>query len=521
MKGKSLAELLEWASKVKPLPFAEWVEMYRCNERGEKLGFEFRPYLRQLYEDTSPRICIMKAAQVGGTEYAISRALYFLDYTGGTVIYTFPTKTDVFDFVDGRFDPGVAHSPYLARRIAKPDNKQVKRFGKGFIYFRGSFSIQQTLSIPSDFNIHDEIDFSKPAIKELYAARLDASEYALQLDISTPTIPNFGIDRLYKSSDQQTWFTPCPACSWEGEIDYFEMLDRDKLVFRCPTCGEVLDRMQGRWVPKYPDRELRGYSISQTFAPFRPVYAIVEREKNPNITPRQFKNFSLGIPTTEGVGNVSRAVIMENCFTEGYDRELLGSGDLLMGVDQGPAGHYAVVAKLDGSLFKIVSLEFCNNWEELSHLIGIYKPKNLVIDWEPERHAVEGLQSDFPQVIPCDYVPLKTTWKFKDEVLQANRSQIIDLVSGAFMRGEVKLYEADENTETYIAHWESLARVVSTGKDGNLNIRWVNTSPDHYAHATVYAYLAKLIFGGASSVSGESMVAFPKSKPTGFMEMKW
>ena len=83
--------------------------------RGKEFSFDGHEYLRGLYQDESPLVVIRKAAQMGASEYAISRALWFAITMGGTALYYFPTDHDVGEFSRDRFGPAVAESPGSGR----------------------------------------------------------------------------------------------------------------------------------------------------------------------------------------------------------------------------------------------------------------------------------------------------------------------------------------------------------------------------------------------------------------------
>ena len=81
----------------------------------------------------------------------------------------------------------------------------------------GPWTNRQALSVPSHLNIHDELDFSDPEVRETYSSRLDAAEFEWQgepqfgweWDFSTPTLPKYGISALYDISDQHQWWVRC------------------------------------------------------------------------------------------------------------------------------------------------------------------------------------------------------------------------------------------------------------------------------------------------------------------------
>jgi hypothetical protein len=60
--------------------------------------------LRAIYNDTAPHMVLSKAAQIGGTTWAILRSLHAC-LTGLNVIYFFPTRTDVVEFSKSRVGP--------------------------------------------------------------------------------------------------------------------------------------------------------------------------------------------------------------------------------------------------------------------------------------------------------------------------------------------------------------------------------------------------------------------------------
>ena len=88
---------------------------------GHPFSFEGHDYLRGIYRDESALVVIRKAAQMGASEYAISRALHFAVTRGGRVIYFFPSDNDVGEFSRDRFAPAVAESDYLTGLVRDTD----------------------------------------------------------------------------------------------------------------------------------------------------------------------------------------------------------------------------------------------------------------------------------------------------------------------------------------------------------------------------------------------------------------
>ena len=73
---------------------------------------------------------------------------------------------------------------------------------------------------------------------------------------STPTVANYGINRLYNQSDQRRWFYTCEHCGYEQCLDYeknIKQVNKDGIdlegrvvrpgtfQFVCQKCGKPLD----------------------------------------------------------------------------------------------------------------------------------------------------------------------------------------------------------------------------------------------------------------------------------------
>ena len=92
---------------------ADWAHARRVID-GRPFDLRDHRYLAAIYEDASPYVVIRKAAQMGASEYAISRALHFAVTKGGRTIYYFPTDNDVGEFSRDRFGPAINRSEYLS-----------------------------------------------------------------------------------------------------------------------------------------------------------------------------------------------------------------------------------------------------------------------------------------------------------------------------------------------------------------------------------------------------------------------
>ena len=111
---------------------SEWSGAVRVID-GRPFDLRGHPYQRSIYDDSCPRMVIEKAAQMGATEYAISRVLHFAVTNGGRVIYYLPTDNDAGEFSRDRFGPAVKNSPRLSALLKDVNSASLKRIGPGSI----------------------------------------------------------------------------------------------------------------------------------------------------------------------------------------------------------------------------------------------------------------------------------------------------------------------------------------------------------------------------------------------------
>ena len=69
------SELATPATRSVSDPLAEWA-VARIRLEGRPFRFEGHEYLQAIYDDTSPHVVLSKAAQIGGTTWAILRSLH-------------------------------------------------------------------------------------------------------------------------------------------------------------------------------------------------------------------------------------------------------------------------------------------------------------------------------------------------------------------------------------------------------------------------------------------------------------
>ena len=494
---------------------------------GQPFSFAGHDYLRGIYGDESPLMVIRKAAQMGASEYAISRALHFAVTRGGRVIYFFPSDNDVGEFSRDRFAPAVGESDYLSGLVRNTDTAGLKQIGLGTIYFRGTNSRVRMKSVPGDFLIFDELDEMVPANVELARKRLGHSEYGWELDVSTPSLPGYGIDEAFLETDQRHWLLKCDACSsWHCLEDEFvaahgspQDLRREICfvkgapgaeVLVCINCGHPLNVATGAWVPKYRDRQRRGYQVSKFASTVlsqrerelgaRTKPAALLAEWRATKFPAEFYNSELGLPYLAAEGGLTEMDLL--ALAGKWGQTATGKG-CVMGIDQGNGLH--IVLKEPHPDKDIVFTVRIHHepmtdatFSHLDHFMEAFDVRACVIDGMPNTHAARAFAQRFPGRVWLAYYGATqrgaVNWSRDQEstpTVTVNRTEALDAWRDVHKLAKRRIPRVEDDVREFVRQMtNTLRKIEEDPVTGAKKATWIQRGPDHFAHADSYAELA-------------------------------
>jgi len=519
IRGYAHARLNELATpeaRATGVPLGLWA-CQRIRLDGKPFSFEAHEYLRGLYDDTSPHVVVIKAAQVGVTTCAILRSLHAC-LSGLTVLYYFPTKTDVLDFSRSRVNPLIATNPFLTRAVRETDTIGLKRIGDAYLYLRGMQSTVGMKSVPADMAVFDELDEATPDAKTLARERLSHSDYRRLVELSNPSLPGYGIDEAFQESDQRAWMMKCPACGhWTAmEAEFPNKLGEEVRVIRsrpdgtccraCVRCGGELDVAQGEWVPEYPDRSVHGYRISQLISTkIDPGEILREYQRCKN--PERFYNLKIGVAWADAQSVLSASAVLALCG----DQPIAEKTDVecTMGVDTGRQLH-VVVSRWDGERRRVVYLGVLQDFAQLDGLMERFQVNRCVIDAMPETHATRALSKRFPGRVWLNYFNESQKgsyrWDEKDYLVHENRTEALDASRRAIRDGLVILPQRSPIVEEFASHLSADAkRLEEEPETGSQVYRYVRTGTDHFSLAFTYDCIA---WSGEPPGGGKSFSMF-------------
>jgi Phage terminase large subunit (GpA) len=477
---------------------------------GMPFDIESYPYLWDLYDMMGeiPRITIRKGAQMG---FTVSLVVGTIDCARFTyprgILYLMPTRDDVLDFSRARFDRLLKENwDTLGRHVHGTDSMAIKRIGSAFIYFRGAKSRSQLKSIPVDLLVTDERDEMDPKMVELADKRLDGSRFAHHITLSTPTIPDYGVDLDYQSSDQRMWHIKCDACGkWtclELEFPGCLIEQSDGTVIRaCKGCQRMIRPQRGQWVAAKPEvKDHVGLYVSQlnspTVSPLKIAteWKLAEAEGGNKL--REFRNSRLGLAHADIEDVLTEELLREICTQDAMRTS--AAGPTAWGVDIGKSQHHWVVGERQSDNFaQVLAYGVARSWEELHDIYQRYNVAVGVIDQMAETSAVRDFCEQHGGLYGCWYSEAQRSdydWIEREKRVTVNRTECLDASHRAILHKRIKTPRPGDAWKSWVEQMTNIARItVRDDQTGTPKVRWIirgNRKNDHWRHALAYFCVA-------------------------------
>ena len=485
-------------------PLALWA-LSRIRLDGRPFSFDGHEYLRTIYDDTAPHVVLSKAAQIGGTTWAVLRSLHAC-LQGLNVIYFFPTRTDVLEFSKSRVTPLLQENPFLSKLMNDTDTAGLKRIGEAHLYLRGMQSTVGMKSVPADMVVFDELDETSPAAKAMARERLAHSDYKRVIELSNPSLPDYGVDEQFQKSDQRHWTLKCPACGrWTApakefpaklgeEVKIIRQDEDGQSYLACPGCGEALDLSEGEWVADFPDRSIHGYRISQLFSSKVDPGEILEEYRTTRF-PDRFFNLKIGVPWADLERRLDETSVLSLCGDEPM-LEKAQTGSYAMGVDTGKLLHVVILRNASRNEKRhLVHLAVCKDFEDLDNLMSAFRVTRCVIDGLPETHATRAFAGRHRgQVFLCFFNHSQRgapKWDREGQIMQVNRTEALDASRTAVREKQLILPRCSPVIEAFARNMAADAKVLEEDLEtGVKKYRYVKTGENHFSLAFTYAHLA-------------------------------
>lgn len=486
-----------------------WVYLSQfINEKQELIEFPQHRFMIDIYSDNHPDIVCIKSAQVGFSVYAILKSFHELLYERRNIIYALPTKNVVQDFVVPKVNPLISSNAAIATRMGS-ESVSLKQMGDRFIFFKGG-SEREAISVSADTLVIDEYDrMPDMNVVTMFDSRLQAAREPRRRRFSNPSSIGFGVDALYKDSNQFHWMVTCGKCAYEYYMDFepdgrVHHIDKTREAYVCGKCDEVLedrDRINGRWVAKYPSRiDRHGYWISQLMAPWVTAKRIIEQSHEMDIA--TFNSMVLGKAYTPSDLIVNRETILR-----ANAPGIIPRVGVAMGVDQ-KASEMEWVAGTPQGIFAHGKAQ---SWEEIEALKLQW---NAVVVCDPAPYPTQPkiMASRYHDWYMCYFKEARgiSAIEFKGKVVYCDRTRGLDIVANEIAEGALLFREHANKLEDYIADWQNIYRTTVEENDGRTKSTWLkkDNKESDYPFATLYFRIAlsKVIGVGRSGLFEEELL---------------
>jgi len=344
---------------------------------------------------------------------------------------------------------------------------------------------------PADWILLDERDLFDEAMAVQVNQRLGNSKIWRRTDMGTPTIPDFGIDLLYKKSNQCRWQVKCvEGCRKHTNLgtefpSCIKLMDEGN-YFICSHCKGRIDANNGLWIPDYSKRDTIGYWVPQLLNPNCNLSLILKQYTDPeayDMTEQEFQRIVMGKPAISAEDELSESDVYACCGSDNMEH----SSDIpcVMGVDIGLPIYAIIGYRKDRGRYKVIKAARVPDWGELHDLAHRFNIKASVIDAQPEYHKSREFQSEESYAVYLCYYSehLKTfdLWSSSpDNIVKVNRTEIFDATHSIVrdpgvltLTRSVRVQETDQRTGTKIYRY-----------------RTRGDKQDHYRNAMNYFLLA-------------------------------
>ena len=502
----------------------------------QKWSFVDRSWQIQILEDTSKFVVARKPTQIGMSVAFLTKMLYFADTNTARLMLTLPRDDDVSDMINSRMNEIIIESPNIQNKLRDVDNVRMKKFGSSFLHFVAMSTPPRMLDV--DWLLNDEVDLSNPENLEQVVNRLDASSFGYHHQISTPSIDDYGIDKIYKLSDMKEWFVTCAYCNYEQPLDWDANVENNKSEtwYKCAKCSNRLhaeDIREGRWLSTSENKsDISGYQINQMMCPW-----ISPKKLWDEFTTKSKKNFynlRLGKPYTPSNASISKEIIDQRCFESRHKKEFYKEqgATYVLGCDQGNVLHVSIgkIVNNNVQIVYLTTISFEDGFIELFKLMNRFGIRKGILDALPNHHDAQKISNDLRgnQLLVAYFSSVQKMYEQKENKVYINKTDAYDYVLQNIIDGKLQFPVSDNmlDVDMAVSHMCNMRRDIEIqhskhGGISNFHV-WKSVGPDHYADAILYMLMAADMISSSSGISVldiEAIMRDPEIKKQNFYDL--
>jgi len=403
--------------------FKEWLLKHIRVKSGRNIipySFEgYEPYL-DVIENVHkyPENWYMKGTQIGFSTWEIGYNLYLPHWKGLDSGYALPTKTMIKPFMKTRFgQEQIELNEALSAAYQMHETDLYYSAGSNFLYFLGANNLEEGMSRPMEVISLDEVTIIKPDQIEMMEDRLGAASFGQLNGFAMEIYPQGPTEIGFESGRQNLMLFKCPHCGKDEQIleeicyesslakeDHprcFKKVDGNWITV-CIACNKPYRRAEcGRWVAKYPDRDINSYRLPQLIFEAMSINRFMRRwEKT-----KRHKNkrahlhcTALAMPDAGDLQGIQKEHII--AAKENYELRKRAEWSV-GGCDVGNLCHVVFMDAVSERLRYLwwQEVDSDNMVEILSKLIRQMNCRKFVIDYKPLTNSVRALHDRFPDIV--------------------------------------------------------------------------------------------------------------------------
>jgi hypothetical protein len=505
------------------MTMSQWIEK-NTSLKGRPFSYGRYPYQRAVIDDDHKNQVGIKPSQVGWSEINHRWSFAFLKRNRNTkMIYAYPDDDMRKKNVQTRMMPILDNNKVFNSVTGSKPIRSIEllQIDQSFAYVTGS-KVGDATSTDADALVLDEYDLHNMQIAALFQSRLQNSDWKIKKYFSTPTFTEFGVDQLYRDSDQMEYMIKCDACNhWmfplfvprfihipnlpTGVDDLTEIdqsmidsrhLDLENAYVCCERCRAPLDlgREDNRsWVAKYPSRRaIRGRRINPFSVSTRPVGDIITEMQDYKRRDfmRGFKNSVLGEPEDSSSARISEADI-RMCFGPKEVPKITTDLPTWIGIDMGHNCHivvgqgYSIEAV---NVVRMLHVPIAKLLDTIAELDSTYMIVGGCVDRHPESQAAADVRDATQRrIMPCEYrgtkeINLVAGPEGPEDIIhiQADRTTLLDEVASIIRKHKIQFCGYESSELEIITHLRNMVRVEAPETPATWNKL---DSQDHFFHA--------------------------------------
>ncbi len=466
-------------------------------------------YQADLMQNTKRVTNIKKGTQLGLTliyQFLAIHGLIYKVYPQG-VLYMMPSEKLVERFSKLRFTPMFDDNPWLKKYLTV-NNVNEKVINGGSLIFVGAraqkiggSSVKDSDALRTfecDCVIRDEIDHHDMDMVEQSKQRLNYSDIRQEVNLGSPTFPDYGIDACYERSDQSRWQISCRSCGkytcleedWESCI-----VLKNKIWTRsCKHCNAEIFVSDGSWEETFKNRDECGRWVSGFLSPKADMATYMKRllESSGSKLCEALRSI-VGLASIEAENQLSETIVISRCNND--PNSMVSIGETVMGVDIGKKIHVLVGVRTAREAYEIINISELDNLNELHDLAKSMNVRTCVIDSGPHDHGVREFQEKEPYTVYlCQYseqMPGRPKFDSKSGIVKVNRNEWCDKVHITFVENRMRIPRPSVMINEYARQMTKTAKSMIVNPDtGIKKVRWIKLGADHFFHGTLYFLLA-------------------------------